>query len=478
MAPSGRERCSGDAARIAIVGAGGYVFPITMCRDILAFEELSGSEIRLMDTNEGNNNRTHANVMKIVDGHGLAAKVSATTDLERALDGVDYVIITWQVGGFEAYGPDVEIPRKYGLDQPVGDTMGPGGVFRALRSIPEYRKVADTLKRVAPDALILNYANPMAMNCMAMNRMGVKAVGLCHSVQGTSWLLASELGIPLDELTYKVAGYNHQAWYTELRHKGVDVYPRLREIMQKKYPSPAEASSGYVAGETSEVDESAGHGDTYHQEKVRTEIMRTFGYFHAESSHHGSEYVPWFRKNEKLVDAYIDERWDYYQMCLYPNYEGQAKNVEEHLAKEPLSPSHEYGSRIIHSMETGEKRVVYCTVPNWGPPGTPMEVGRAQLIPNLQWNAAVELACLVDKNGVQPVAHGPLPAQCAAINRAGISVHELTVEASFTGDRDLVHMAVAMDPLTGALLTLPQIRQMVDEMLDAEKEWLPQFFGG
>jgi len=461
--------------RIAIVGAGGFAFPITMCRDIFAFEELAGSEIRLMDISDENNRRTHANVTKIVEGHKLPAKVSATTDLERALDGVGYVIVTWQVGGIDAYELDVEIPRKYGIDQPVGDTMGPGGVFRALRSIPEYRKVAETMKRVAPDALVLNYANPMAMNCMAMNRMGVKAVGLCHSVQGTSHLLANELGIPHEELIFKVAGYNHQAWFTELRHNGADVYPRLREVMQKKYASPAEASSGLVTGKTSEVDDSAGHGEVYHQERVRTEIMRTFGYFHTESSHHGSEYVPWFRKSKELVDAYIEKRWDYYRICRSHDFAAQAKGVEEKLAKEPLRPSHEYGALIIHSMETDRKRVVYCTVPNWGPPGAAPEGARALLVPDLQWNAAVEIACLVDKLGVQPVAQEPLPPQCAAISRTGIGVHELTVEAALTGDRDLVYMAVAMDPLTGALLTLPQVREMVDEMLEAEKQWLPQF---
>ncbi|MHC4253379.1 MAG: family 4 glycosyl hydrolase, partial [Planctomycetota bacterium] len=326
--------------------------------------------------------------------------------------------------------------------QPVGDTLGPGGVFRALRSIPQYQKVADATHKVAPDALLINYANPMAMNCMAMNRMGIEAVGLCHSVQGTSRLLARELDVPYEELTFKVAGYNHQAWFTELRHKGEDVYPRLREVMQTKYASPAAASRGYVRSEVSDVDRDAGHGEHYHQEKVRTEIMRTFGYFHTESSHHGSEYVPWFRKSKEMVDAYIEKRWDYYQICLNHDFAAQAKSVEEKLAREPLTPSHEYGAGIIHSMETDAKRVIYGTVPNWGPPGSEPELLSSLLIPNLPKGAAVEIACLVDRNGIQPVAHGPLPPQCAAVNRLGINVHELTVEAAMTGDRDLVYMAV------------------------------------
>jgi alpha-galactosidase len=461
-------------ARIAIIGAGGYAFPVTICRDILSFEELAGAELRLMDINEASNSRTLANVEKLVEAHGLPAKVTATTDLDEALDGAGYAVVTWQVGGIDAYELDVEIPRRHGLDQPVGDTMGPGGVFRFLRSFPAYRKLAETMKRHCPDALLINYANPMAMNCMALNRMGVKAVGLCHSVQGTSHLLAKELGIPPDELEYKVAGFKHQAWYTELRHRGEDVYPRLREAMSEKYPSPAAAKAGYVAGATGEVDESAGHGEGYHQEKVRAEIMRTFGYFHTESSHHGSEYVTWIRKSKEMVDSYIDERWDYYEICRNHDFEGQEKWVAEKLATEPLKSSHEYGAAIIHSMETGERRVIYGSVPNWGPPGSSPDAARALLVPNLQWDAAVEIACLVDRNGVQPVSHGALPTQCAALNRSCINVHELAVEAAFTGDASLVHMAVAVDPLTAAVMTLPQIRAMVDEMLEAQRDYLPQ----
>jgi len=464
-------------AKIALVGAGGFEFPVGLTRDFLSHEELVDSDIRLMDVHAGRNERTRALIGKVVARHKLPTKVTATTDLEEALDGVGYVVVVWQVGGIEAYEHDVEIPRKYGVDQPVGDTLGPGGIFRLLRSAPAYRRVAKTMRRVAPDALMINYANPMAMNCMAVNRTGVRCVGLCHSVQGTSHLLATELGIPPAELVYKVAGYNHQAWYTELRHKGKDVYPELRRIMSERYPSPVEARSARTLGEVSEIDRQAGHGEVYHQEEVRTEIMRTFGYFHTESSHHGSEYVPWFRKNKEMVDAYIHQRWDYYQVCRGHNYTAQEEWVERDLVEKPLTSSVEYGSGIVHSMETDTKRVIYGTVPNWGPPGTSPDPARALVVSNLPWDAAVEVACLVDKNGIQPVAFGALPEQCAAVNRLGINVHQLAVEAAFTGDVQKVYQAVAMDPLAGALLTLPQIREMTDEMLAAERQWLPQFEG-
>lgn len=464
-------------ARIAVIGAGGFNFPIRLCRDVLYYQELKDADFRLMDVHAGRNRRTFRIIRDLIRAHRLPATVSATTDLERALEGADYVIVTWQVGGLEAYRWDVEIPRQFGLDQPVGDTMGPGGIFRGLRSIPAYEEVAGAMKKVCPDALMLNYANPMAINCLAINHMGIKCIGLCHSVQGTSRLLASELGIPYEEMTFKVAGYNHQAWFTELVHKGRDAYPELRRVMDKRYPSPAQASSGTRAGRVSRVDRDAGHGEVYHQEKVRTDIMRTFGYFHTESSHHGSEYVPWFRKNAEMVGAYLDKRWDYYEICCAHDQAKQDEWVKGELLTKPLERSEEYASIIIHAMESGVPQVVYGTVPNWGEPGSAPGLDRPLLIPNLPADSAVELACLVDRNGIRPVAHGPLPTACAAINRAGINVHQLTVEASTSGDPARVHQAVAMDPLTGALLTLPQIREMTDLMLRKERQWLPQFFG-
>jgi alpha-galactosidase len=371
----------------------------------------------------------------------------------------------------------VNIPRRYGLDQCVGDTLGPGGVFRGLRSLGALAAIAKDMRELCPKALMIQYANPMAMNCWGTSLLGIKTVGLCHSVQGTSWMLAHNMGIPYEEVTYRCGGINHQAWFTEFRHKGKDVYPFLREVMDRKNPSPfaAKAAAGKSGKKFAQrgLDHQASD-DHYYYERVRTEILRTFGYFHTESSHHGSEYVPWFRKDRKTVNAYIKNRWDYYQICCSykaAKHQGYLRDMVE----APLKLSEEYGARIIHGMETGIRYVIYGNVPNWGPLGTRPGESDAHLVTNLPRQSCVEVACLVDRNGVQPTVFGELPPQCAAVNKTNINVQGLAVEAALTGDRSRVHQAVAMDPLTGALMTLPKIRRMVDDMFKAETRWLPQF---
>jgi alpha-galactosidase len=448
------------------------VFPLRLTVDILSFPELRDSTLHLYDINPRTLAKNRKLTAGIIERNRLPTKLEAGTNRRRALDGADYVIVAFQVGGIPAYTHDVKIPLEYGLDQCVGDTMGPGGVFRAFRSIAALKKIAADMRELAPDALMLQYANPMAMNCWALNLLGVKVVGLCHSVQGTSWLLAKQLGVPLEEVTFKCGGFNHQAWFTEFRHKGKDVYPRLRGILEKKCPSPVEVSKSSKAPA---VRRGGGKkDDVYYYESVRAELMRSFGYFHTESSHHGSEYVPWFRKNAKLVKGYLPWRWDYYRICCaYREAKHQAHLTK--LCQGPLTLSEEYGARIIHSCETGTKRVIYGSVPNWGAPGTDPDDARGHIITNLPKNCCVEVACLVDGNGVQPVTFGELPPGCAAINRACIGAQELAVKAALTGDRSLAYQAVALDPLTGALLTLPQIRSMVDDMFRAEARWLPQF---
>ncbi len=463
--------------KITIVGAGGYVFPVRLTVDILSFPELQDSVIYLYDIDGERLARTKRLIDGIVARNNLPTRVEAGLDRREALRGANYVIVAFQVGGVEAYKWDVEIPRQYGLDQCVGDTLGPGGVFRGLRSIAVLEEIARDMHELCPDALMLQYANPMSINCWALNLMGIKVVGLCHSVQGTSKMLAHELGVPYEEVSFKCGGINHQAWFTEFKHNGVDVYPRLREVMFQKYPSPLEVDSvsrlPVNRFEQRGLDHKA-EDEVYYHERVRTEIMRTFGYFHTESSHHGSEYVPWFRKNADLINAYIPVRWDYYQISCSYQEESHQEYLRQ-LCEGPLHLSEEYGARIIHACETGEPVVIYGNVPNWGGPGTDPKHSRSHIISNLPHNCCVEVACLVDRNGVQPIAFGDLPPQCAAINRQSINVQELAVLAAMTRDRSLVYQAVAMDPLTGALLTLPQIRRMVDEMFEAEKQWLPQF---
>ncbi len=457
---------------VVIVGAGGYVFPLRLTVDILSLRELQGCNLTLFDIHAGRLGRTAQRVKQLVANNKLPARITVTTNRTKALKNADFVIVAFQVGGVEAYEHDVEIPRKYGVDQCVGDTLGPGGVFRALRSIAALREICETMSEVCPNALLIQYANPMAMNCWATSLLGISTVGLCHSVQGTSRMLVKRAGFVYEDVSFRCAGINHQAWFTQFNDgvKG-DIYPKIKAAMLAQNPSPF--SSVGASGRTSKslVQRGMDHSindEHYYFERVRTEIMRTFGYFHTESSHHGSEYVPWFRKNAELVDAYIAKRWDYFQISKsYQNNEQQ--DYLDKLIASPLKASEEYGAQIIHSVVTDTKRVIYGNVPNAG------YEGGSHLISNLPKEACVELACLVDRNGIQPTAHGPLPPQCAAINRTNINVQEMAVLGALNGDRDAVHQAIALDPLTGALLSLPKIHDMVEELFAAEAAWLPQF---
>ena len=449
-------------SKIAIIGAGGYVFPLRLAGDILSFPELRASTLSLMDIDLARAERTAGAVRELIQHYRFPTKVETTTNRRQALDGANYVIVTFQVGGLDAYQIDVEIPRRYGLDQTVGDTLGPGGVFRFLRSAQAYQEIAADMRELCPQALLINYANPMAMNCWLLNREGINTVGLCHSVQNTSHMLARQIDVPYQEVHYLAAGINHQAWFLQFRRGDEDLYPRVREVMQHRNLG-ASRSDGLEAdhGDHSQAE----RGDsTYEggQERVRTSIMAAFGYFHTESSHHASEYLPYFRKNPSLIHYNIPQRWDYYEICRAHDESGQTQTLVERLKTE-LKPSDEYGALIIHSMETNQPRVIYGNVDN-----------RA-LIPNLPEGCCVEVPCLVDANGIQPTAVGPLPPQCAAVNRTNINVQQLAVEAVLTGDREHIYHAVMLDPLTAALLTLDQIRSMVDELIAAEAAWLPAF---
>jgi alpha-galactosidase len=448
--------------KIAIIGAGGYVFPLRLVGDLLSFPALQGGTLALMDIDAGRLERTAGAARELVAHHGLPARVEATTDRRRAVDGADAVIVTFQVGGLEAYRLDVEIPRRYGLDQTVGDTLGPGGVFRFLRSAPAYRELAADMAELCPGALLINYANPMAMSCWYLDRLGVETVGLCHSVQGTSRMLARSLDVPYEEVRFRAAGINHQAWFLEFARGDEDLYPRLRETMMRKHLRGS-SLTGLAAdhGDHSEAD----RGDSVYEgggERVRTEIMAAFGYFHTESSHHASEYLPYFRKSAAMVRDFIPQRWDYYEVCAAHDADAQTADLLGRLKAE-LAPSLEYGAAIVNALATGEPTVVYGNVANRG------------LIPNLPDGCCVEVPCLVDANGVQPTVVGPLPPQCAAVNRTNVNVQELAVAAALTGDAAHVEQAVMLDPLTGALLTLGQIREMVAELMAAQATWLPPF---
>jgi len=424
-------------AEITFIGAGSVVFASRLLTDILHHPELRDSTICLMDINAERLELTDKLARLTVSKHAPKAKVEATLDRREALKDADYVIIMIQVGGLDAFEQDIYIPLKYGVSQEVGDTLGPGGVFRGLRTIPVLLDICRDMEDLCPDALLINYANPMAINCWAMNKATrIRNVGLCHSVQGTAMTLARYIDVPYEDVTYWVAGINHQAFFLEYEYKGEDAYPLIREA--------------------------AGKQEIYERDKVRFEMMKHLGYFITESSHHLGEYVPYFRTTEKRRKRYCEPRWFYLQICKdawKPHYEHIRKQVE---GEEPikLTRSHEYGVDIIHSRETGSPCRINGNVENKG------------LITNLPQGSCVEVPSLVDKNGIQPCHVGNLPSQCAALNRTNINVQELAVKAALEEDRTAAMQAIMFDPLTSALLTPEEIDKMVGEMFKAEAQWI------
>lgn len=438
--------------KIAFIGSGSLVFTRQLCRDILLSPALHDSTISLMDLDPTRLDQSRQIVERLIEQQGVAARVEATTDRKAAVRNADYVITTFQQGGLDAYQLDIEIPLKYGVGQCVGDTLGPGGVFRSLRTIPVLLDLCREMDEVAPDALLLNYVNPMAANCWAVAEgSGRPFVGLCHSVQHTSKMLADWIGAPYDEVNYLCAGINHQAFFLTFRQGHDDLYPRIREAIVRP--------------------------EIYGQEPVRIDMMKHFGYFVTESSGHASEYMPYFRKSQAMIDTELVPRFtddvnswfDYgrtggYLRHCHERLETFQQEFEEILASNELGErSPEYGSRIMEAMETNVPVVIHGNVSNHG------------LIDNLPDGCCVEVPCLVNAQGVQPTHIESYPTQLAALNRTNINVQELIVEAALTHNVDRVYQAVMLDPLTSAVCSLDQIRAMVDEMLVAEAAWLPQF---
>ncbi|BBH20562.1 alpha-glucosidase/alpha-galactosidase [Paenibacillus baekrokdamisoli] len=431
--------------RIAIIGAGSIVFCKTLMLDIMATKDLEDTEFVLMAPSTGKTSQVKAFADRVIKENHLKSKVTITTDRRVALRGANYVITSFQVGGVSAFELDYKIPMKYGVDQCIGDTLGPGGVFRALRSIPVILEVAKDMEELCPNATLLNYVNPMAMICWALGETNVKYVGLCHGVQTTLDLIAGYTGVSKQEIDYISAGINHMGWFTELSHKGVDLYPLLRE----KFEQP----------------------EFYVNEKVRGEVFRHFGYFMTESTGHLSEYVPWFRKNQKALDEYCDEpsfggeTGAYYTWCTYvaDKYKEQDILSEESAALPPRSV--EYCAYIIEALETGRTFKFSGNIRNDG------------MISNLPAECCAEGAVFADRTGLHRTIIGEIPPQCAALNLTNINVQRLAVLAAKSGDPETVVHALALDPLTSSVLTLREIREMVTEMLQAEQEWLPQFGG-
>jgi alpha-galactosidase len=438
--------------KITFIGAGSVVFTRNLCSDILLTPALQGSTISLMDIDAGRLAQARDLVQALIDRRGLKARVEATTDRRTAVTGADYVITTFQQGGLAAYQLDIDIPQRYGVEQCVGDTLGPGGVFRSLRTIPVLIELGKELDAVAPRALLLNYVNPMAANCWAYDRAtGRPHVGLCHSVQGTSEMLAGWADVPYEEVVYRCAGINHQAFFLEFRRGKEDLYPAIREAAARE--------------------------EIYGTEPVRIELMKHFSFFVTESSGHASEYSPYFRKTAKMVEEDLvptftsprDHWFDngrtggYLRHCIarleYAREDFQA--LIDGTKAAATERGHEYGSYIIEACETNRPVRINGNVPN------------RDLIPTLPPGCCVEVPCLVDGSGVQPTRVEGYPVQLAALNRTNINVQELIVEAALTGSAEAVHYAVQLDPLTAAVCTLPQIRAMTSELLKAQAEWLP-----
>ena len=435
-------------AKIAMIGAGSMVFCKTLVSDILATDALKDSEICLMSRTKSKLDRVESFVHRMIKENGLRAKVWSTTNRREALKDASYVIVMIQVGGVDAFKLDYEIPMKYGVDQCIGDSLGPGGIFRGLRTIPVLAGIVKDMQELCPDAILLNYANPMAACCLALGRMSnIPFIGLCHGVQTTLDLISRYVEVPKDKIDFLCAGINHMGWFLSLKHKrtGADLYPRLRANIEKP--------------------------EYYVNDKVRCEVMRHFGYFMTESTGHLSEYVPWFRSSERALKRYCDqpafggETGAYYKYCRMLADKYKDVDYLELESARITRRSVEYCSYILEAVETDRPFRLNGNVRNDG------------YITNLPAGCCVEVPVFVDRRGLHPVRVGALPPQCAALNQSNVSVQSLAVEAALTGDPEYVMHAVAMDPLTSAVCTLEEARRMTAELLEAEREWLPQFEG-
>ncbi|MBA2519725.1 MAG: alpha-glucosidase/alpha-galactosidase [Chloroflexia bacterium] len=429
-------------AKIAFIGAGSTVFARALLNDLLSFPELRDSTIALMDIDPDRLNDTKMVTERVAAAANAVPVIEATTDRRTALAGADYVINMIQVGGYRPSTViDFETPKTYGLRQTIADTLGIGGIMRALRTIPVMLDLARDMEDCCPDAPLLNYTNPMAMLTWAMTRATpITTVGLCHSVQGTARDLAEVLDLPPAEIDYLCAGINHLAFYLRFEHKGRDLYPELRRVA------------------------AAGEYPAY--ERVRFDVLQRMGYFVTESSEHFAEYVPWFIKRDRpdLIEEFNIPLDEYPRRCerQITRWDGMRERYE---GAEPIEHkrTHEYASQIILGKETGSPQVIYGNVPNHG------------LIENLPDDCCVEVPILVDRNGLQPTTVGSLPVQLAALMQTNINVQRLTVEAALTSKREHIYHAAMLDPHTAAELDLDQIWHLVDDLIEAHGEYLPQY---
>jgi alpha-galactosidase len=433
--------------KIAFIGAGSFGFTRALVRDILSFPALADSTIALMDIDPERLAYIKNAVEKIIAAGNYPAKVLATTDRVEALRDADGVVCTILAGRVNVWRHDIEIPKKYGVDINVGDTRGPAGIFRALRTIPVMLDICRDIEQYCPEAIFLNYTNPMAMLCRAMQgQTPLRVTGLCHSVQGTAAMLAKWIGAPMEEITYLCAGINHQAWYLSYRWNGQDAYPLIRAAVQKP--------------------------EIYNEEMVRNEMFLHLDYYVTESSGHNSEYNAWFRKRPELIEEY----------CTHST--GWNPGVYAYILNEYLKRETTWKSEIDEwfqqpiDLQRGREYAAYIFNATLGD-GTPFEfngnVRNFGLIDNLPEGCCVEVPVLASKRGLDPLHVGPLPEQLAILNNTSARCEELAVAGAIEGDPRKIFHAVCYDPLTSAVLSLAEIQRMVTEMFEANREWLPQF---
>jgi alpha-galactosidase len=435
--------------KIAFIGAGSVGFTRGLVRDILTFPLLKDATLSLMDIDDERLDFAQKSVQKIVDMGQYPAKVEATMDRAAALDGADAVLVTILAGSTDVWRHDIEIPKTYGVDTNVGDTRGVSGIFRALRTIPVMVDIAKDMERYCPDATMLNYTNPMAMLCRAMQReTSIQLTGLCHSVQGTAMMLAKWIGAPYEEITYTCAGINHMAWYVKYEWNGKDAYPLIRQAVTER-------------------------PEVYNQEQVRNEMFLALDYYITESSGHNSEYNWWFRKRPDLIEKYCTHgtgwnpgEYAYILKEYTKRNDTWREAAREWFAKDTpisLERGHEYAASIINALQGGEPFQFNGNVSNTG------------LVTNLPQGACVEVPVWATKQGLESVHVGALPPQLALLTGLSSAIEEMAVEAAITGNPRLVYQAIAHDPLTASVLSLAEIKEMVDCMLEQNQAWLPQF---
>ncbi|WP_027487545.1 alpha-glucosidase/alpha-galactosidase [Allorhizobium undicola] len=441
--------------RITFIGAGSTVFMKNIIGDVLQRPALSSARIALMDIDRERLEESALVAGKLISTLGVGATVETFMDQRAALDGADFVIVAFQIGGYEPCTvTDFEVPKKFGLRQTIADTLGVGGIMRGLRTVPHLWKICEDMLAVCPGAIMLQYVNPMAINTWAIAEKypQIRQVGLCHSVQGTAHELALDLDIPYEEIRYRAAGINHMAFYLTFEHRQPDgsyrnLYPDLvAAYRQGRAPKPG--------------------WNPRCPNKVRYEMLMRLGYFVTESSEHFAEYTPYFIKEgrEDLIEKYGIPLDEYPKRCIeqVEQWKGQAEAYRS-AERIEVKPSHEYASTIINSVWTGEPSVIYGNVRNNG------------CITSLPANCAAEVPCLVDASGIQPTYIGELPPQLTALMRTNINVQELTVKALMSENREHIYHAAMMDPHTAAELDLDQIWSLVDELLAAHGQWLPQW---